>query len=59
MDVHVGRWSFQMATNISNVIIEIIKYLCYNIQHLFMGHLRPFSIILLIVLSLEGKVCIY
>lgn len=48
-----------MAKSSSNVIIEITKYLCYNIQNLLKGHLQTCSIILLIILSLEDKVYVY
>lgn len=44
-----------MANSIGNVIIEITKYLCYNIQNLLKGHLQTCSIILLTMLSLEDK----
>lgn len=48
-----------MAKSSSNVIIEITKYLCYDIQNLLKGHLQTCSIILLIITSYEDKVYVY
>lgn len=45
-----------MAKSSSNVIIEITKYLCYDIQDLLKGHLQTCGIILLMILSLEDRV---